>query len=587
MPPRDCSPFEALDDISIVAAPGSTLFVDIKSRTIIGTLISHCERMRYRIAVNDCAKAQTISNVRAMRGQFDSSYAAFYYPWVRILDPLTGRGNYYPPSGLRRGHLRAQRHRTRGLQGAGERSRQPLGRLRDSAQQGPSGSAEPGGGQLLPLLRGARQPPLGGAHPCRATRNGNMSICAATSPYLEHSIDKGTQWAVFEPNGERLWANVRSTIADFLLNEWQNGALLGDKPEKSFFVKCDRSTMSQNDLDNGRLVCLIGVRAAPSRRIRHLPHRPVDGRRQELRRSIMAVLRDRAYVQFNFLVDIGDGQTDGADAGFQEVSGIGMEVTVSEYRNGNSKENSVMKITGMNKSTDVTLKRGAIGSLKLYKWLDEIRNGNQGARCGRSRSPCRARTIARRCSPGSYCAPASSNRLSVPSTRRAPMWRWKRWCCPTNGSKWSEAVLQRRLIPGWRVEVPPSDLPDAPRAWTWRCSWASRSGGPVHRPVARRQRRCLCRRVWERRRAGAGQGGGAGPLCRAPVLRAQLLLQWRSARLDRPGVPHRSAGTGLARRRRRDGRRRRGAHLHFSRLIGGRSATDGSGGESGRLGPTR
>jgi phage tail sheath protein FI len=77
--------------------------------------------------------------------------------------------------------------------------------------------------------------------------------------YLERSVDKGTQWAVFEPNGELLWANVRSTIQDFLLNEWQNGALLGDKPEKSFFVKCDRSTMSQNDLDNGRLVCLVGV----------------------------------------------------------------------------------------------------------------------------------------------------------------------------------------------------------------------------------------------------------------------------------------------------------------------------------------
>jgi len=79
--------------------------------------------------------------------------------------------------------------------------------------------------------------------------------------YLEHSIDKGTQWAVFEPNGELLWRNVRSTISDFLLNEWQNGALLGDKPESAYFVKCDRSTMTQNDLDNGRLVCLVGVAA--------------------------------------------------------------------------------------------------------------------------------------------------------------------------------------------------------------------------------------------------------------------------------------------------------------------------------------
>ncbi|EJL23192.1 phage tail protein [Novosphingobium sp. AP12] len=93
----------------------------------------------------------------------------------------------------------------------------------------------------------------------------------------------------------------------------------------------------------------------------------------------MAVKRDRPYVQFNFLVDLGDGNTEGPDAGFQEVSGIGMEVTVSEYRTGNSRENSVMKMTGLNKASDVTMKRGVIGSLNLYSWLDDIRNGNQNA----------------------------------------------------------------------------------------------------------------------------------------------------------------------------------------------------------------
>jgi phage tail-like protein len=93
----------------------------------------------------------------------------------------------------------------------------------------------------------------------------------------------------------------------------------------------------------------------------------------------MATLRERPYVQFNFLVDLGDGNTDGPQAGFQECSNIGMEVTVAEYRNGNEKENSVRKITGMNKATDVTLKRGVIGSLNLYQWLNDIRNGNQNA----------------------------------------------------------------------------------------------------------------------------------------------------------------------------------------------------------------
>jgi hypothetical protein len=77
--------------------------------------------------------------------------------------------------------------------------------------------------------------------------------------YLERSIDRGTQWAVFEPNGERLWSNVRITIEDFLFNELVSGALLGEKPERAYFVRCDRSTMTQNDLDNGRLVCLIGL----------------------------------------------------------------------------------------------------------------------------------------------------------------------------------------------------------------------------------------------------------------------------------------------------------------------------------------
>jgi hypothetical protein len=77
--------------------------------------------------------------------------------------------------------------------------------------------------------------------------------------FLERSIELGTQWVVFENNGPSLWANVRRTIEDFLFNEWKSDHLLGEKPEDAFFVRCDRSTMTQNDLDNGRLICLIGV----------------------------------------------------------------------------------------------------------------------------------------------------------------------------------------------------------------------------------------------------------------------------------------------------------------------------------------
>ncbi|MEF8717469.1 MAG: phage tail protein [Candidatus Accumulibacter necessarius] len=94
----------------------------------------------------------------------------------------------------------------------------------------------------------------------------------------------------------------------------------------------------------------------------------------------MAVLRDRPYVQFNFHVNLGDGVTNTPQAGFQEISGIGMEVTITEYRPGNYAFNNVIKTPGLNKATDVTMKRGVIGSLDLYKWLDDVRNGINNGR---------------------------------------------------------------------------------------------------------------------------------------------------------------------------------------------------------------
>ena len=93
----------------------------------------------------------------------------------------------------------------------------------------------------------------------------------------------------------------------------------------------------------------------------------------------MAIERERPYSQFNYLVDLGNGDTDSPKAGFQEVSGLGVEITVAEYRNGNEKENSARKITGTFKVPDITLKRGVIGADDLYEWLNEVRNGSQEA----------------------------------------------------------------------------------------------------------------------------------------------------------------------------------------------------------------
>ena len=123
----------------------------------------------------------------------------------------------------------------------------------------------------------------------------------------------------------------------------------------------------------------------------------------------MAAKRDRPFAQFNFLVDLGTGNSDGPEAGFQECSNIGMEVAVAEYRNGNEKENSVRKVTGLNKATDVTLKRGVIGSDNLYAWLNDIRNGDANALRTVTIQLHQRGPHGRRSRPGSSCARGSSS----------------------------------------------------------------------------------------------------------------------------------------------------------------------------------
>jgi uncharacterized protein len=255
--------FEDVEDISIVAAPGSTFnFADPtynpQARTIVSLLINHAQRMKYRIAVIDSGDNQSISEVRAMRAQYDSTYAALYYPWVRVLDPLSQREIYAPPSGFVAGiFARNDVNRAVYKAPANEVVNLALGfeRFLNKAQQE---VLNPEGINCFRFFEG-RGMRLWGARTISSDPEWKYVNLRRYFAYLERSIDKGTQWAVFEPNGEQLWANIRRTVEDFLLNEWQNGALLGEKPDKAYFVKCDRSTMTQNDLDNGRLICLIGV----------------------------------------------------------------------------------------------------------------------------------------------------------------------------------------------------------------------------------------------------------------------------------------------------------------------------------------
>jgi hypothetical protein len=254
--------FEDLEDISIVAAPGSTYGYENdyhdEAQTIINQLIIHATKMRYRIAIIDAGNGQSIAQVRDLRGKLNSKYAALYYPWVRVLDPISRRQIALPPSGFVAGiYARNDTNRAVFKAPANEVVNLALGfeKLINTAQQE---VLNPEGVNCFRFFEG-RGYLLWGARMVTDDSEWKYVNLRRYFAYLERSIDLGTQWAVFEPNGPDLWRNVTRTIENFLLNEWTNGALLGDKPDKAYFVRCDRSTMTQNDLDNGRLVCLIGV----------------------------------------------------------------------------------------------------------------------------------------------------------------------------------------------------------------------------------------------------------------------------------------------------------------------------------------
>lgn len=268
---------ETFDDISIVATPGAT--ANYKNKTheaaaIVDALISHAERTPNRIAIVDSGDNQTISEARAMRARFDSKHAAFYYPWITVIDPASNTNLNLPPSGFV-GGIYVRNDFNHGAHNApsnelvslaiglertfGKREQEIL-----NSEGINNFRSFRGWGLTFFTRRGfdffkGRGVRLLGARLATSDPEFKYVSVRRYLIYLERSINKGTQWAVFEPNGEALWANFRRTVEDFLFEEWKSGALVGSKPEQAFFVRCDRTTMTQNDLDNGRLICLVGV----------------------------------------------------------------------------------------------------------------------------------------------------------------------------------------------------------------------------------------------------------------------------------------------------------------------------------------
>ena len=248
-----------LDDVSIVAAPGYSAFLqNSAAQNAQSNLIEHCERLQYRIAVLDTPKNQSVGQVRDWRGKLDSNHAAIYYPWITIFDPATRNELNVPPSGHVAG-LYARNDIENGVHKApaNEVVRSAVGfetRINKAQQD----VLNPEGVNCFRFFEG-RGYRLWGARVATSDPEYKYVNIRGYLAYLERSIDEGTKIFVFENNGSDLWRNVRRTISSFLMNEWRSNRLMGTTADEAFFVRCDRSTMTQNDIDNGRLICEIGV----------------------------------------------------------------------------------------------------------------------------------------------------------------------------------------------------------------------------------------------------------------------------------------------------------------------------------------
>jgi phage tail sheath protein FI len=251
------------DEIAIVAVPG------VVDQNVQQGLITHCETLMYRFAVLDPAPhggsgdiPATLDDIQAQRNQYDTKYAAIYYPRIIVLDPLTNTDITVPPSGHIAG-VYAYVDQTRGVYKAPANELiSGIDALEIKLSKGDQDVLNPYPVNINCLRdftsagRGLR------VYGARCITSDNEWIYVNIRRlfiFLEHSLDIGTQWAVFEPNSPALWARLSQSISAFLTTQWQAGALMGATAAEAFFVRCDQTTMSQDDIENGRLIAIIGI----------------------------------------------------------------------------------------------------------------------------------------------------------------------------------------------------------------------------------------------------------------------------------------------------------------------------------------
>ena len=242
-------------DVSIMAIPGVT------APEVQAALIAHCENCKSCFAILDVPIDRKKTNdVVEFRDMYDTTYAAMYHPWLEMFDPLAKRSAYFPPSGAMAG-IYARTDNERGVHKApaNEIVRGCTG-LSCNYNEGEQDILNPKGVNLVRAFTG-RGIRVWGARTMSSNGLWKYVNVRRLYIYIEESIKANTNWVVFEPNSEVLWGRVTRTIEMFLATCWRSGALAGSTPSEAYFVECGPTTMTQDDIDNGRLICNIGIAA--------------------------------------------------------------------------------------------------------------------------------------------------------------------------------------------------------------------------------------------------------------------------------------------------------------------------------------
>jgi hypothetical protein len=247
---------ESCRDVSLVYAPGVAF-------NIGRLIVRHCEDLRYRFAIVDAASSTLPAGFDPQVAVANSKYAAFYYPWILVADPSNSQQRKAVPPGGHVAGVYVRTDRERGVHKAP--ANEPVrGAIRLVANVGDVEQISFNARHINVIRefhdRGIR---IWGARTLSSDSVWQYVSVRRLFIYIERSVDEGTQGVVFEPNNETTWARVSDSVRLFLRTCWRDGALQGAKEEHAFFVRCDRTTMTADDILNGRLICEIGV--APTR----------------------------------------------------------------------------------------------------------------------------------------------------------------------------------------------------------------------------------------------------------------------------------------------------------------------------------